>query len=98
MSGRDRLPDKSSDKSVAEFLERAKVVPAPATRGEPQGRLLFAMDATASREPAWDKAARIQGEMFRAAEAVGVFTQRMTKGLPVFTPVLIHTLFICKYS
>ncbi|OHC83346.1 MAG: hypothetical protein A3G73_03390 [Rhodospirillales bacterium RIFCSPLOWO2_12_FULL_67_15] len=71
MSGRDRLPDKSSDKSVAEFLERAKAVPAPATRGEPQGRLLFAMDATASREPAWDKAARIQGEMFRAAEAVG---------------------------
>ena len=71
MSGRDRLPDKSSDKSVAEFLERAKAVPAPATRGEPQGRLLFAMDATASREPAWDKAARIQGEMFQAAEAVG---------------------------
>ena len=71
MAEKDHLPDKGIDKSVAEFLERAKAVPVPATRGEPRGRLLFAMDATASREPAWDKAARIQGEMFRAAEAVG---------------------------
>ncbi len=71
MSGRDRLPDANPDKSVADFLERAKAVPAPAARGEPRGRLLFAMDATASREPSWDQAARIQGEMFRAAEAVG---------------------------
>lgn len=78
MSGRDHLPDKDADKSgaektVAEFLEQAKAVPAPIARSATagQGRLLFAMDATASREPAWDKAARIQGEMFQAAEAVG---------------------------
>lgn len=71
MSEKDRLPDKSSDESVAAFLERAAAVPAPATQGEPRGRLLFAMDATGSREPAWDKAARIQGEMFQAAGAVG---------------------------
>lgn len=24
--------------------------------------------------------------------------QRITNGLPVLTPVLIHTLFICRYS
>jgi hypothetical protein len=29
--------------------------------------LLFAMDATASREPTWDHACSIQGEMFVAA-------------------------------
>jgi hypothetical protein len=77
MAGKDRLPDKSAgkaatEKAVAEFLERAKAVPAPAARGAAeQGRLLFAMDATASREPTWDHAARIQNEMFRAAEAAG---------------------------
>jgi hypothetical protein len=32
-----------------------------------RGRLLFAMDATASREPTWDHACSIQGEMFIAA-------------------------------
>ncbi|MSO85093.1 MAG: VWA domain-containing protein [Rhodospirillales bacterium] len=72
MAEKDRLPDKRSDKSVAEFLERVKAVPAPGARSATgQGRLLFAMDATASREAAWDRAARIQGEMFQAAAAVG---------------------------
>jgi hypothetical protein len=33
--------------------------------------LLFAMDATASREPSWDRACRIQGEMFLETEALG---------------------------
>ncbi len=72
MAEKDRLPDTKSDRSVAEFLERVKAVPlAPARAAAGRGRLLFAMDATASREPTWDKAARIQGEMFRAAEAAG---------------------------
>lgn len=35
------------------------------------GRLMFAMDATASRQPSWDRAARLQGEMFAAANEVG---------------------------
>jgi hypothetical protein len=89
MADQDRLPErKTTATSVAEFLARAKTVPAPAAQGAaarpgrgasqfarrdspPRGRLLFAMDATASREPTWDRAARIQGEMFRAAEAAG---------------------------
>ena len=72
MAEKDRLPDAKSDRSVADFLERVKTVPAPHARAAAgRGRLLFAMDATASREPTWDKAARIQGEMFRAAEAAG---------------------------
>ena len=33
------------------------------------GRLIFAMDATASREPTWDRACQIQGEMFDATAA-----------------------------
>jgi hypothetical protein len=33
--------------------------------------LVFALDATASREPAWDRASHLQAEMFQAAAATG---------------------------
>jgi hypothetical protein len=33
--------------------------------------LLFALDATASRQPTWNQACEIQGEMFAATEALG---------------------------
>ena len=35
------------------------------------GRLLFAMDATASREPSWDQACHLQAEMFGATDGLG---------------------------
>src|SRR5262245_2061440 len=35
------------------------------------GRLVFAVDATASRQPTWDTACQLQAEMFREASAVG---------------------------
>jgi hypothetical protein len=37
-----------------------------------RGRLIFAMDATASRQPAWDLAAELQAEMFRAASGLEI--------------------------
>jgi hypothetical protein len=44
-------------------------------RGTPtvggSGRLIFALDATASRQPTWDTACQLQAEMFREAAAVG---------------------------
>lgn len=44
----------------------------PATRaGGERGRLIFAMDATASREPTWDRACQIQAEMFSETAALG---------------------------
>jgi hypothetical protein len=36
-----------------------------------RGRLIFALDATASRQPTWDTACKLQAEMFQAAAAVG---------------------------
>jgi len=36
-----------------------------------RGRLIFGLDATASRKPTWDLAAGLQAEMFREAAAVG---------------------------
>ena len=36
-----------------------------------RGRLIFGLDATASRQPTWDTACQLQAEMFREATAVG---------------------------
>jgi hypothetical protein len=66
-----RLPTQASaDKAVADFIKSLKSVPILKPVGR-RGRLLFALDATMSREPAWDTARKIQGEMFHEAGKVG---------------------------
>ncbi|MGE0723446.1 MAG: VWA domain-containing protein [Alphaproteobacteria bacterium] len=62
-----RLPTRSTRAEVDGFLARLRAAPPP----QGGGRMIFAMDATASREPSWDRACRIQGEMFLATEALG---------------------------
>jgi hypothetical protein len=70
MPGSDsKLPTRSTRAEVADFL--AKVKSMPVVRSGGTGRLIFAMDATASREPTWDRACRIQGEMFTATKELG---------------------------
>jgi hypothetical protein len=54
---------------VADFLDKLKQ--APLRPGAGRGRLIFALDATASREPTWDRACHIQGEMFEATAGLG---------------------------
>lgn len=39
--------------------------------GSGHGRLIFAMDATMSRQPSWDLALELQADMFKAVKAVG---------------------------
>ena len=57
-------------RAVDSFL--AKVAAAPKTGGSGRrGRLLFAMDATMSRQPTWDRACQIQGDMFLETAAIG---------------------------
>jgi hypothetical protein len=65
-----KLPEKSSDSEVAEFLNKVAATASSKAAGE-RGRLVFAMDATASREPTWDRACHIQGEMFTETAALG---------------------------
>jgi hypothetical protein len=65
----DRLPTRSSRGEVDAFLRQVASAPRKATASG--GRLIFAMDATASREPTWDRACQIQGEMFRETAALG---------------------------
>lgn len=66
---RNKLPQRSSGAEVAEFLRKVAATPARMSSG--RGRLIFAMDATASREPTWDTACQIQGQMFSETTALG---------------------------
>lgn len=65
------VPDaRSSAADVEAFLDTVKslsVSEPAATRG----RLIFAMDATMSRQPTWDMALGLQANMFSAVSAVG---------------------------
>jgi hypothetical protein len=58
----------STGAEVDAFIARVSTI-APAASG--RGRLIFAMDATMSRQPTWDLALGLQAEMFRAVKEVG---------------------------
>lgn len=60
----------SSEREISDFLAQVGEVSA-GPGGRARGRLIFALDATASRQPTWDRAAALQGEMFRAAASLG---------------------------
>lgn len=59
----------SSRSEISEFLQQAKEFTPVSSAA--RGRLIFALDATMSRQPTWDMACALQGEMFSAAESVG---------------------------
>jgi len=71
MAGTDKdLPQKSSKAAIDAFVQQVRSTPVIKS-GQERGRLMFAMDATASREPTWDRACQIQGEMFTETAALG---------------------------
>lgn len=55
--------DPSASGDVAAFIDKVRAL-GPATAPGERGRLLFALDATMSRQPTWDLACRLQAEMF----------------------------------
>src|SRR5215472_4413189 len=67
---KNRLPTEARSAEVDQFLDRLKKAPAVHPGGG-RGRLVFALDATASRAPTWDRACHIQGQMFEATAALG---------------------------
>jgi hypothetical protein len=60
----------SSRADIDAFLDKVRAL-GPATPAGERGRLIFALDATMSRQPLWDTACRLQGDMFREAAAIG---------------------------
>ena len=53
------------------MLSYVKVAATPVRSRAESGRLIFAMDATASREPSWDRAIDIQAAMFHETADLG---------------------------
>jgi hypothetical protein len=66
---------RSTSAEIADFIASVKAV-APAA-GEGIGRLIFALDATMSRQPTWDLACALQADMFREAAAIGGLAIRL---------------------
>ncbi|WDR02665.1 VWA domain-containing protein [Devosia algicola] len=54
----------SASSDIADFVKQVGALARPSA-GQ-QARILFALDATMSRQPTWDLACKLQGEMFEA--------------------------------
>jgi hypothetical protein len=63
------LAPRNPKEDIAAFVEAARQVPAPSAGT--RGRLIFALDATMSRQPTWDLAQALQAKMFQAAAGLG---------------------------
>lgn len=62
--------ERANGDPVRQFLNQVARTPPPKA-GDGRGRLIFSMDATASREPSWDQACQVQGQMFLETAALG---------------------------
>jgi hypothetical protein len=62
----ETLPAKSSASALSAFLKAAGRLNPTGS-----GRLIFALDATMSRQPTWDRACEIQAKMFDAVARTG---------------------------
>jgi hypothetical protein len=60
----------SSKPEIEAFLDRVRSLQPASTQGG-RGRLVFALDATMSRQPTWDSACALQADMFREAASIG---------------------------
>jgi hypothetical protein len=59
------------DEDVASFLAKVQSLPPSTREAGARGRLIFAMDATMSRQPTWDRALAIQSQMFAETGRIG---------------------------
>jgi len=65
----ENVPAAAPRSEVDTFLAELKTL--ALTSSSTRGRLIFGLDATASRQPTWDTACVLQAEMFREATAAG---------------------------
>lgn len=67
----DTAVDSTSSKTdIAAFVNKARQL-GPLRGSGHRGRLIFAMDATMSRQPTWDMACHLQSEMFKETARIG---------------------------
>ncbi|MCK1718109.1 VWA domain-containing protein [Bradyrhizobium sp. 141] len=65
----------STAEDIAAFVAKARAL-SPHAPGA-KGRLIFALDATMSRQPTWDMACALQADMFRETAALGSLDIRL---------------------
>ncbi|THD67229.1 MAG: VWA domain-containing protein [Bradyrhizobium sp.] len=65
----------SASEEIAAFVAKARAT-SPYAAGA-RARLVFALDATMSRQPTWDMACALQADMFREAAALGSLDIRL---------------------
>ena len=84
----DKLPQKSNRVEVDAFLKRVKDFPI-VKPDQKHSRLLFGIDATASREPLWDQACHVQGQMFKETMSLGGLNIQLVyyRGFMEFTAI-----------
>lgn len=70
VQGGEKATPVSSRPDIDAFLAQVKNL-APSVAPGGRGRLIFALDATMSRQPTWDSACHLQAEMFKEAGAIG---------------------------
>jgi len=68
-------PDARPTSNLDAFLAEIGM-PKPHTP-QSRGRLIFALDATASRQPTWDTACTLQAHMFHAVDTVGTLDMQL---------------------
>src|SRR5579859_4120456 len=76
---KDRTPASTESRNPATASPRAEIDAflgkvrslGPAVQSGQRGRLIFALDATMSRQPLWDTACRLQGDMFNETASIG---------------------------
>ncbi|MER2534566.1 MAG: VWA domain-containing protein [Rhizobiaceae bacterium] len=73
-SGPSRVARRSEGTDIQAFLRQARAL---GPRAENGGRLILALDATMSRQPTWDLACAIQGEMFDAVGKIGALSVQL---------------------
>ena len=74
--GRNEPAASSSRSEVDAFLAKVRSL-GPAAEAGKRGRLIFALDATMSRQPTWDMACALQADMFREAASLGSLDIRL---------------------
>jgi hypothetical protein len=68
-TGHGGTPEAASSRAeIGAFLDQVRAVE---RRDSGRGRLIFALDATMSRQPTWDTACKLQAEMFSEAQSIG---------------------------
>ncbi len=68
--GSESAATTSSGQDIAAFVKKARQM-GPLRGSGKRGRLIFAMDATMSRQPTWDLACHLQSEMFAETAKIG---------------------------